>query len=74
MRTLTCKELGGACDAPIGGATPEEMGDACKAHVLRMIKQGEDDHIAALRRMEAMSPGDFAVFWADLRRKFAEAE
>ncbi len=33
MKTLTCRELGGPCDAEISGETPDEMVENCKKHV-----------------------------------------
>jgi hypothetical protein len=74
MKLMKCKDLGGACDELIGGNTPEEMGDNCKAHAMLMIQKGDEDHIEAMRAMQDMSPGEFAHFWADFRRNFEEAD
>lgn len=74
MKKLTCKELGGACDMLISGNTPDEMGDNCKQHAMQLIQKGDEDHAEAMRKMQDMSPGEFASFWVDFRRKFEEAE
>ena len=74
MKQMACKDLGGACDVMIRGNTPEELGENCKQHALRLAREGDEDHRAAMRRMEEMSPGEFATFWADFRRAFDAAE
>ena len=74
MRQLPCKAIGGACDVMIRGATPDEMGENCKQHALQLMREGDIDHAESLKHMRDMSPGDFAVFWADFRKKFAAAE
>jgi hypothetical protein len=71
---MMCKDLGGACDVMIRGATLEDISENAKQHGLRMARGGDDEHAAAMKRMSDMSPGDFAVFWSDFRRKFARAE
>lgn len=73
MKQMLCKDLGGACDVMISGETIEEMSDNAKRHAMNMIRDGDDDHAEAMRRMSDMSPGDFAMFWADFRRRFEEA-
>jgi hypothetical protein len=74
MKKLMCKDLGGACDTLISGNTPDEMGENCKVHAMLLIKQGDKDHLEAMEKMRHMSPGEFAVFWADFRKMFEEAE
>lgn len=74
MRKMTCKELGGACDAEILGATPEEMGENCKAHVMEVITSGDTSHNEAMEAMKNMSPEDFQKFWADFCVRFEQAE
>lgn len=74
MKKMMCKDLGGACDKYIRGATPDEMGENCKQHALQMVREGDKDHEEAMEAMRAMGPGEFAVFWADFRKAFDEAE
>jgi hypothetical protein len=74
MKKLTCIELGGACDAIIAGATPEEMGENAKRHGMEMLKQGDAAHREAMMKMGSMSGEDMKAFWADFQKKFAEAE
>ncbi len=74
MKHLTCKELGGACDVLITGASPEQMGEHSKQHGMAMAGLGDAAHIEAMKKMGAMSREEFQVFWADFVKKFEEAE
>jgi hypothetical protein len=51
MKKTSCDELRGACDAEIRGETPEEMGEASKAHVMEMVRAGDPGHQAAVDGM-----------------------
>ena len=41
MKSLTCRDMGGACDEVISGATFEEIGQNCRAHVMEALKRGD---------------------------------
>lgn len=70
MKTITCRQMGGPCDAQIHGETPEEMVNNGAAHVMDM---GDDEHKKVLEMMEAMKDNpDQAEKWnADFATKFA---
>ena len=74
MKTMTCKELGGACDEPITGNTPEEMGQNAKNHAMQQVREGEPAHVAAMGKLGKMSKEAVQAFWAEFERKCAEAE
>ena len=71
---MTCRELGGACDAVITGNTPEEMGENCKSHAMEMVAKDDAPHIEAMEKMKNISPEAFQVFMADFHKRFEEAE
>ena len=71
---MTCAQLGGACDTMITGNTPEEMGERSKEHAMKMVQQGDAQHIAAMNKMRSMSPEQFQTFWADFQKRFQEAQ
>lgn len=54
MKTMTCKQMGGPCDAPISGATPEEMMNNGATHVKEMAGTGDEAHKAVLVMMDDM--------------------
>lgn len=53
MKSLTCNQVGGACDEAFTGASLEEIGGLCKAHVMENM---DDAHKAKMNEMMAMSP------------------
>ena len=52
MKTMTCKQLYGPCDAPIHGATAEEMMENSKKHAMEMVAKGDKVHIDAMEKMK----------------------
>lgn len=74
MKKMTCKELGGACDAIITGGTPEEMGENCKKHVMELKMKGDTSHDEAMQAMINKTPEQFQEFMTDFRKRFEEAE
>lgn len=74
MKKMTCRDLGGACDALITGSTPEEMGENAKKHAQEMVQKGDQPHIDAMEKMGTISPEEFQKFWTGFLKKFADAE
>ncbi len=54
MKTMTCKQLGGACEREFHAETFEEMAQLSKAHAMVMMQQQDEAHLAAMRNMEAL--------------------
>ena len=54
MKTMTCRRLGGPCDAKIRGATADEMMLNGEIHIRHMVAQDDEAHIKALQMMEEM--------------------
>ena len=52
MKTMTCKQLYGPCDALIHGATAEEMMENSKKHAMEMVAKGDKVHIDAMEAMK----------------------
>ena len=51
MKTMTCKQLYGPCDALIHGETAEEMMENSKKHAMEMAAKGDELHINAIKAM-----------------------
>ena len=51
MKTMTCKQLYGPCDALIYGETAEEMMENSKKHAMEMAAKGDEVHINAMKAM-----------------------
>ncbi len=52
MKTMTCKQLYGPCDALIHGETAEEMMENSKKHAMEMVAKGDVLHTEAMNAMK----------------------
>jgi len=74
MKTLTCKQLGGACDMEFHANSFEEMAEQSKKHGMEMFQKGDKDHLAAMNEMMAlMKTPDAMKTWFDSKRKEFDA-
>lgn len=74
MKTMTCKQLGGACDKEFTANTFDEIAALSKAHGAEMFKTGDPDHLEAMNAMrELMHSPDAMKEWFDGKRKEFEA-
>lgn len=51
MKTMTCKQLYGPCDALIHVATADEMMENSQKHAMDMVAHGDKVHIDAMEIM-----------------------
>ena len=51
MKTMTCKQLGGACDMEFHAKTFEEMKQISQKHAHEMYKKGDEKHIKVMKEM-----------------------
>ena len=54
MKTMTCKQLGGACDKQFKGNTFEEIVEQSKAHGMQMFQQQDAEHLEAMGKIQLM--------------------
>jgi hypothetical protein len=54
MKTMTCKQLGGACDQEFHANTFEEMAELSKKHGMEMYQQGDVPHREAMQAMQKL--------------------
>ncbi len=52
MKTMTCKQLGGACDLPLSGSTGDEVIKAQDRHLKEIVTSGDTAHEKALLDMK----------------------
>lgn len=70
MKTMTCKQLGGACDKEFRANTFEEMAELSKKHGMKMFKKGDQAHIDAMSDMQhLMKYPDRMQAWMLQKRK-----
>ncbi len=51
MKTMTCKQLHGPCNALIHGETSEEIIQNSQKHGMEMAARGDADHIKVMEAM-----------------------
>ncbi len=52
MKTMTCKQMGGPCEAPFHGNSADEVIKAQDAHLKGAVAEGDDRHKDALKAMQ----------------------
>ena len=52
MKTMTCKQMGGPCDAPFHGIKADEVIKAEDNHLREMVAGGDETHKGALKSMQ----------------------
>ena len=52
MKTMTCQQLGGACDLELRGDTADDVIKAQDQHLKDVVAQGDAAHEPALRDMQ----------------------
>lgn len=70
MKTMTCNQLGGACDLEFHAETFEEMAEQSKNHGTEMFHKQDPAHLAAMAKMqELMKDPDAVNVWFEEKRK-----
>jgi hypothetical protein len=74
MKTMTCKQLGGACDLALRGETADEVIKAQDQHLKEVVAGGDDAHEAALNDMKGRwkHPIKGMGWYRKTKRDFAE--
>ena len=74
MKTMTCAQLGGACDLEFKAETFEEMAELSKQHGMEMFQQQDAEHLAAMQKIQALMQQPEAMNeWFEARRAEFEA-
>lgn len=75
MKTMTCKELGGACDVEFHANTFDEMAQMSQDHGKEMCQRGDRPHQQAMSDMRnLMQSADGMTKWMEGKRKEFEAK
>lgn len=54
MKTMTCKQLGGACDQKFSANSFGELAALSKKHGMEMYQKGDKPHLVAMQAMQQM--------------------
>lgn len=74
MKTMTCRQLGGACDLAFRGESFEQIAALSQQHGMDMFEQQDGAHLAAMQAMRALMHDKQAMqAWYDARRQEFEA-
>ena len=52
MKTMTCNQLGGACEFRLQGETADAVIKAQDRHLKEIVAAGDDSHVGALKEMK----------------------
>jgi predicted small metal-binding protein len=70
MKTITCKQLGGACEMQFHANSFPEIAEQSKKHGMEMFKKGDEKHIMAMNEMkQLMTSPDAMKEWFDNKRR-----
>ncbi len=73
MKSMTCRQLGGACDLELKGDTADEVIKAQDQHLKDVVASGDAAHEPALKDMKARwkHPIKGMGWYKDTKRTFA---
>jgi predicted small metal-binding protein len=54
MKTMSCKQLGGACNMAFHANSFEEIAEMSKQHGMEMFQKKDEAHIKAMREMQVL--------------------
>ncbi|MDT0622045.1 DUF1059 domain-containing protein [Croceitalea vernalis] len=70
MKTMTCLELGGACNLKFTGETFEEIAELSKKHGMEMFQKKDEAHLTAMNKMRALMESPQAMQdWFEKKRE-----
>ena len=72
MKTMTCKQLGGACNQEFSTTSFEEMAQLSKKHGMEMFQMGDEAHLKAMNEMQNLmqSPEAMKEWFENKRKEF----
>ena len=74
MKTMTCKQLGGACDNEFHANSFDEIAEMSKNHGIEMFHKGNKEHLKAMNAMkELMQKPDSMLEWFENKKIEFEA-
>jgi predicted small metal-binding protein len=72
MKTMKCKQLGGACDKEFQANTFDEIVELSKSHGKEMFQIQDADHLAAMQKISSLmqKPGAMQAWFKGKRNEF----
>ena len=70
MKTMTCKQLGGACNKEFHATSFEEIAEMSKQHGMEMFQKKDEAHLKAMNEMqEIMKEPESMKAWFENKKK-----
>jgi len=74
MKTMTCRQLGGACDEEFHANSFDEIAGMSKQHGMKMFQKKDAAHLEAMNSMQALMKRPEAMKeWFESKRKEFDA-
>jgi len=74
MKTMNCKQLGGACEKVFHANSFEEISEMSKEHAMEMFKINDEAHLNAMNKMQELMKNPQAMKdWFENKKKEFEA-
>jgi len=74
MKTMTCKQLGGACDLAFQANSFDELAELSKQHGMEMFQTQDAEHMAAMQKIMALMQDPEAMqAWFEAKKSEFEA-
>lgn len=72
MKTMTCRQLSGACDLKFRASTFEEISAMSQKHGMEMFQKGDEAHLRAMEEMKTLmqSPDAMSKWMEEKRSEF----
>ena len=72
MKTMNCKQLGGACDLEFHADTFEEMAELSKRHGMEMSQKQDSAHLEPMKKMQEImeNPEEMNKWFESKRQEF----
>ena len=74
MKTMTCKQLGGACEKQFQANSFEEIAELSKLHGMEMFQKQDAEHLEAMSKIsELMKQPQAMQNWFEAKKKEFDA-
>jgi hypothetical protein len=74
MKTMNCKQLGGACEKEFHANSFEEIAEMSKQHGVEMFKKNDEAHLKAMNEMQDLMQNPEAMKeWFENKKKEFES-
>ena len=72
MKSMSCKQLGGACDKVFSAETFEGIAEQSKMHGMEMFQKSDSQHMGAMQKIQALMAEEGAMkkWMAERRQEF----